>query len=137
MNNALVNLKIVKDKQKWFRDFVAIFSVEATYKELADRLAETYRPGREHTAPVLSSRSGGAAAVASPSKDAITKLKEYCDKNRIPEPEYKDIKSGEQRFRCQVTVDGRKFGGEVHPNKKDAKKDAAQNALYGLKVRDL
>lgn len=36
------NLKLAKDKQKWFHEFVAIFSRMDAYKELADRLMESY-----------------------------------------------------------------------------------------------
>jgi hypothetical protein len=45
LDKALSNLKISSDKPKWFREFVSIFSVEATYEELADTLMKAYKPG--------------------------------------------------------------------------------------------
>ena len=45
LDKVVANLNITQDKKKWFRDFVAIFSVEATYKPLADRMMQTYRSG--------------------------------------------------------------------------------------------
>ena len=45
LNKVVANLNITQDKKKWFRDFVAIFSVEAAYKPLADQMVQTYRSG--------------------------------------------------------------------------------------------
>ena len=42
MRKVKHSLKLAKNKQKWFREFVAIFSRMEAYKELADRLMETY-----------------------------------------------------------------------------------------------
>ena len=55
LGGALVSLNITRNKQKWFREFVAFFSVEATYKELADRLMETYRSGKDCMIEMLKS----------------------------------------------------------------------------------
>ena len=45
LDNVVTNLNITQDKKKWFRDFVAIFSVEAAYKPLADQMMQTCRSG--------------------------------------------------------------------------------------------
>ena len=74
--------------------------------------------------------------LTSPGNNPISRLKEYCEKNKIPEPEYK-VKcgdSGEQKFKFRVTVAGRTFMGAKQGNKKEAKKDAAQNAVNALKI---
>ena len=40
----LAILKTTRDTRKWFHDFVAIFSVEAAYRNVADTLMEDYQP---------------------------------------------------------------------------------------------
>ena len=45
LNKVMANLTITRDRKKWFEDFVTIFSVEATYKPLAERMMQTYQPG--------------------------------------------------------------------------------------------
>ena len=47
LDKVLINLRISSNKPKWFREFVSIFSLEATYKELADTLMEAYQSGTE------------------------------------------------------------------------------------------
>lgn len=42
MRKVKHSLRLAKNKQKWFQKFVAIFSRMEAYKELADRLMETY-----------------------------------------------------------------------------------------------
>lgn len=42
---VLGNLGLTRDKQAWFNEFVAIFSTEAPYKELAIELLAAYQPG--------------------------------------------------------------------------------------------
>ena len=80
--------------------------------------------------PKAGSARGEASALTSP----ISRLKEYYEQKKIPEPAYKEVKCGEQRFRFRVTVAGITFEGAEHGNKKDAKKDAAQKAVNGLKI---
>ena len=48
LDKALSNLQITSNKEEWFKKFVAIFSVEAAYKELADRMMETYQSGENN-----------------------------------------------------------------------------------------
>ena len=46
---AIGSLKLVPDRQKcvWFHGFVAIFSSEAPYRNLADTLLRAYQPGNK------------------------------------------------------------------------------------------
>ena len=44
LGKVLGNLKTTRDTRKWFHDFVAIFSVEAAYRNVADTLMEDYQP---------------------------------------------------------------------------------------------
>ena len=45
LNKVMANLTITQDRKKWFEDFVTIFSVEATYKPLAEQMMHTYQSG--------------------------------------------------------------------------------------------
>ena len=45
LNKVMANLTITRDRKKWFEDFVTIFSVEATYKPLAEQMMQTYQSG--------------------------------------------------------------------------------------------
>ena len=46
LDKVVANLNITQDKKKWFLNFVAIFSLEAAYKPLADRMMQTLRSYR-------------------------------------------------------------------------------------------
>jgi len=84
-------------------------------------------PGKSATSPKTSS-----------SKDPVSKLKEYCEQNKIEQPRYdEEACGGAQQFKFRVTVQGRIFQGTVQGSKKEAKKAAAQKAMNGLKVMPL
>ena len=74
-----------------------------------------------------------AAAVASSGKDPITKLKEYCEKNKVT-LKYEEVKCDGQQFKFRVMVEGKPYNGTPQSSKKEAKKTAAQKALNGLKL---
>ena len=74
------------------------------------------------------SDAGAARAIA---KDPITKLKEYCDKNKLHH-KYEEIKCGGQQFQFRVRVNGKTYVGVPQSKKQDARKTAAQKALNGM-----
>ena len=67
-------------------------------------------------------------------KDAITRLKEYCEQKKFKAPSYACTEHATQQFSCRVNIEGRVFEGTVQGNKKKAKETAAQKAVVGLKI---
>ena len=53
LDKVLSNLKISSNKPKWFREFVSVFSVETTYRELADTLMKAYPSGTGTTTRIF------------------------------------------------------------------------------------
>ena len=45
LDSILNNMKISRNKPKWFHEFISIFSMEAAYRDLAERMMETYHSG--------------------------------------------------------------------------------------------
>ena len=80
--------------------------------------------------PKLRCGTGGAAGAIA--KDPITKLKEYCDKNKLL-VKYEEIECGGQQFQFRVRVHGKTYVGVPQSKKQDARKTAAQKALNGIK----
>ena len=78
----------------------------------------------------LSCGTGAAGAIA---KDPITKLKEYCDKNKLHH-KYEEIKCGGHQFQFRVRVHEKTYVGGPQSKKQDARKSAAQKALKGMKL---
>ncbi len=77
------------------------------------------------------------ATGGSPNKTSASRLKEFCDKWRCGDPEYKVRVPEEQRFQYTVTVKTPQpviAVGVVCSSKKDAKQSAAQEALRKLRV---
>ena len=69
-------------------------------------------------------------------KPAVSRLKEYCDRNKLPEPTYEKVDppvAGEQRFQYEVTVTTRVKGDE-HRSKSEARHSAAQKAMEKLEM---
>jgi hypothetical protein len=87
-------------------------------------------PKRQGTTPKLHCATG---ATGADTKDPITKLKEYCEKNKLSH-NYKEVKCGGQQFQVRVIVQGKPYVGIPQSKKQDAKKTAAQKALNGLKL---
>ena len=80
------------------------------------------------------------AAVAvpgpvSPAKDPKSKLKEYCEKKKLPQPVYEALECGDARHRVRVTISKKSFDGELMTSKKEAEKSAAQKALAQLNLQ--
>ena len=75
----------------------------------------------------------------SPPRTAVTILKEYCEKERLPEPLYSEIPQDvEQHFQYKVvvTVTSARMTaiGNVCGSKQQAKQSAAQSALQKLRI---
>ena len=62
-------------------------------------------------------------------QNPISLLKEYCERNKLPQPQYEEVKCGGQQFKCRVKVEGKAFEGMPCNKKKVAKKEAAQKAV--------
>ena len=45
LDKVLTNLNITQNKETWFQNFIAIFSVKPTYKPLAVWMMQTYKSG--------------------------------------------------------------------------------------------
>ena len=45
LDKVQANLNVTQNKETWFQNFIAIFSVDPTYKPLADRMMQTYKSG--------------------------------------------------------------------------------------------
>lgn len=73
----------------------------------------------------------GARPASNSPKDPVSRLKEYCEKNKCKE-QY-DTEECDGHFMCSVTVLGKKYQGGKMRTKKEAKKDAAQKATNALK----
>ncbi|CAI8037124.1 Caspase-2 [Geodia barretti] len=72
------------------------------------------------------------APVSPANKDPKSRLKEYCEKNRLPQPVYEVVECGDARHQVRVKVSGKSFYGELKTAKKEAEKSAAQKALAKL-----
>ena len=72
------------------------------------------------------------APVSPANKDPKSRLKEYCEKNRLPRPVYEVVECGDARHQVRVKVSGKSFDGELKTAKKEAEKSAAQKALAKL-----
>ena len=95
-----------------------------THKEAAKKQTP---PKRTSSAPKLHCATGATGA------DPITKLKEYCEKNKLHH-KYEEVKCGGQQFQVRVIVQGKPYVGIPQSKKQDARKSAAQKALKGLKL---
>ena len=74
-----------------------------------------------------------AALSMSPPKTAVTTLKEYCEKNGLPQPQYSEIPlHKEQQFQFQVSLRSVEVTGKVCSSKQQAKQSAAQLANQNL-----
>ena len=80
------------------------------------------------TGPLLAA----PAPVSPANKDSKSRLKEYCEKNRLPRPVYEVVECGDARHQVRVKVSGKSFDGELKTAKKEAEKSAAQMALAKL-----
>lgn len=75
----------------------------------------------------------------SPPRTAVTILKEYCEKERLPEPLYSEIPQDvEQHFQYKVVITVTSVRttaiGNVCGSKQQAKQSAAQSALQKLRI---
>ena len=75
------------------------------------------------------------AATGPVSKDPKSKLKEYCEKNKLPQPVYEALQCGDARHQVKVMLCGKTFAGELKTGKKEAEKSAAQKALAQLNLQ--
>ena len=107
--------------------FIYMLSLWTTDKEVTRKQTPPKRPGTT-TKLSCATRANGADT-----KDPITKLKEYCEKNKLSH-NYKEVKCGGQQFQVRVIVQGKPYVGIPQSKKQDAKKTAAQKALNGLKL---
>ena len=89
--------------------------------------------GQQRKANATGPPPAAPAPVSSPAnKDPKSRLKEYCEKNRLPQPVYEVVECGDARHRVRVKVSGKIFAGELKTAKKEAEKSAAQKALAKL-----
>ena len=104
-----------------------ILSLCTTDEEVTRKQTPPKRPG---TTPKLSCATG---ATGADTKDPITKLKEYCEKNKLSHNvNYKEVKCGGQQFQFHVIVQGKTYVGAPQSKRQDARKTAAQKALNAL-----
>lgn len=86
---------------------------------------------KENVSPIISKGSKGATP---PSKVWKSKLKEYCDKQRVVSeylPSYRTV-SSVNGFKSTVTVIGRVFEGDECKSKQEAEQSAAQCAMKSV-----
>ena len=77
--------------------------------------------------------------TVSPSRTAVTALKEYCEKENLPQPQYSEIPQDvEQHFQYKVVVTVTSVRtmaiGNICGSKQQAKQSAAQSALQKLRI---
>ena len=88
------------------------------------------KPKRAATSPDIGSSPTG--------KTAVSRLKEYCEKNRLSQAQYREVRvAGEQRFQYEVTVPTHPpvtVRGDVCGTKAEAKHNAAQKAMQRLGI---
>ena len=77
--------------------------------------------------------------AVSPSRTAVTALKEYCEKENLPQPQYSEIpQDTDQRFQFKVVIivtSARMTAtGGICGSKQQAKQSAAQSALQKLRI---
>ena len=87
----------------------------------------------EETIPPSQVRDTGAGVAVDQEKHPISWLKEYCERKKLPQPQYEEVKCGGQQFKWRVKVEGKAFEGMPCNKKQDAKKEAAQKAVNVLK----
>ena len=92
-------------------------------------------PQRKATGAPPPPAAAAVAATGPVSKDPKSKLKEYCEKNKLPQPVYEALECGDARHRVRVTISGKCFDGELRTSKKEAEKSAAQKALAQLNLQ--
>ena len=88
------------------------------------------------TATAAVRKAPAPAAVPNQEKDPKMKLKEYCEKNKLKQPEYEEVKRGpgDLLHQQRVMVMGQTFVGKSQNKKRDAEKSAAQEALNKLNI---
>jgi hypothetical protein len=92
-------------------------------------------PPERRVQPSSSAGGTGATVASTPqTKDPKSRLKEYCDKNKLPQPVYEAMECGDASHRQKVTVQGKTHRGELCTTKKEAEKSAAVKALRGLNM---
>jgi len=77
--------------------------------------------------------------AVSPSRTAITALKEYCEQEKLSQPQYSEIpQDAERRFQFKVIVivtSARMTAtGDICGSKQQAKQSAARSALQKLRI---
>jgi len=89
-----------------------------------------------HVPPAPISVSGGGPPTfnrsqsSPPQRTAISQLQEYCQKNKLKDPDYRELPpQGSGGFRFSVTVDGKSYSGELKARKQDARQSAAEVAM--------
>ena len=78
-------------------------------------------------------RDNESSGASGQVKNPISWLKEYCERKKLPQPQYEEVKCGGQQFKWRVKVEGKAFEGMPCNKKQDAKKAAAQKAVNVLK----
>lgn len=95
--------------------------------------------GIDSTAPNAMLKEGKQEGVGSPtqqshSRNAVSTLNEYYQKNGFPPPNYERERPGEQEFIFTVTFLGETYKGLRKSSMKDAKQAAAQTVIDTLKI---
>lgn len=98
--------------------------------------------GIDSTAPNAVLKEGkqeGKQSVGSPtqqsySRNAVSTLNEYSQKNGLPPPNYEYERPGEQEFIFTVAFLGETYKGSRKSSIKDAKQAAAQTVIDTLKI---
>ena len=89
-----------------------------------------------------SNTDGGCVKIASPTqtgktvtKTPVSILLEYCQKNKLKEPEYMEVPAQNgSGFSYVVTVKGNSYNGIVRTKKQEAKHSAAKVAIQQLGI---
>jgi len=91
---------------------------------------------------IYSTSDGGCVITASPiqpgktvAKTPVSILLEYCQKNKLKEPEYVEVPAQNgSGFSYVVTVKGNSYNGIVRTKKQEAKHSAAKVAIQQLGI---